>query len=587
MDKVLKYKFWILSGLVLPLALVGFFMANGGIQADTAARVAQLEGVKPPNAQQPNPTHTEVAKKLADQQERDNNQQLRELDAIQRQWFTWPTLIGDGLERDATGQLVYRGEKIPPNTLGQISVNYPDAYKDELLRVWLSVNPVTASNLPYSGQTKNKVFCPIETLPFHLLTDTPKIQEIWDAQEDIWLLEMLFTAINTTNQAATNVNDSAIREIMALSLFGGSGTSTVTASAAGATGGDGEYSPGGMEYDPTGQGGASAATPGAAVAFADGAIVYDPAMEYGSPVDTAAAAGPGGEGGEYMSSGGDGGLFGGAGAANAKPLRYIGFDPATPGQYRKRGFYLSLLIQEKKIPDFVVNLANLDPPILAGRWGFANNPYDADHLLRAGASAMGGSFTGAGGAEYMSGVGGGGAAGPTRRPVRAIGGGFGVGFGGGAGDEYNSGGMGGATGSLFASNDPRFPPLMPAQLTELRTWEAAKLGKDLVQLELSGVVTIFTPTVPAETPAEAAPGTDAATSETPPATEAPPATTVPAPPAADATTPEADPAAAPAADAAAPDGTPSSAPAGTAPADSAPSENSPPADAAAAGTGAP
>ena len=64
-------------------------------------------------------------------------------------------------------------------------------------------------------------------------------------------------------------------------------------------------------------------------------------------------------------------MFGSGASAAAKPLRYIQFDPASPGDFRKRGFYISLLIQEKKDPDFIVSLANLDPPIYTGRWGFA------------------------------------------------------------------------------------------------------------------------------------------------------------------------------------------------------------------------
>ena len=163
MDKIVKYKFWILSSLVLPLALAGFFMANGQLKSATAERVTQLEGITAPNANQPNDTHTAAAKLLADQQEAANAEQLRQLDAIQRQWVKWPDLILRGLELNPeTGELVYRGEQLRNDN---IRVQYPDEYQKELERVWLAVNPVVPNGLPFSDKSKKKVFCPPEVIP--------------------------------------------------------------------------------------------------------------------------------------------------------------------------------------------------------------------------------------------------------------------------------------------------------------------------------------------------------------------------------------------------------------------------------------
>lgn len=538
MDKIIKYKFWILSILVLPLALAGFFMANGGIKTATAERVTQLEGISAPNPNQPNDTHTAVAKARANEQEAANAAQLQLLDSIQRRWMNWPQLILDGLEvNPETGLLVYRGEKLRQD---RIRVQYPDEYQKELERVWLMVNPVIPSGLPYSDKSLKKVFCEPESIPFHTLTQTPTVQEIWDAQEDIWIMEMLFTAVNATNEAATDVNDAAIREIMYLELFGGTGDSTVTTAAAG------PGSEGTIDYmsagGPTGESGPGVPGSGAAVPFADGKIAYDPQMEYGSQADTAAVAVEGGDSASYMG----GGLFGGAGTAGSKALRYIKFDPASPGDYRKRGFYISLLIQEKKIPDFVVALANLDPPIYAGRWGFANNPNDTDHLLKAGFANIGGGANYSGG-EYESGApgfgGGGGGRTPRRAPSRTSG-------SNSFGSEYSSGATGSAapgTGGL------RSRPYTQVQMAELVKFDAARLGKDLVQLELSGVVTIFTPNVPAlpapEATAEAPPADAAApaseTTDTPVDPAAPPVDPAAAVPPTDPAAPPTDPAAAP------------------------------------------
>ncbi|MCA9053480.1 MAG: hypothetical protein KDA75_06565 [Planctomycetaceae bacterium] len=498
MDKVLKYKFWILTVIVFPMALAGFFIANGGLQGATEERVTILKGLQPPNANQPNDSFTVVAKKRADEQERANAEQLRRLDSIERKWMVWPKLLEPELERDpATGEVVYRGTQLRDEQ--RVRVQYPDVYKRELEQVWLSFNPVVASGLPYSDKTQKKVFLDRTIIPSVVLPQTPTIEEIWDAQEDLWILGMISQAVNQTNQAATSVNDSAIREIMYIELFGGSGESSITSAGDAAGGAGGEYMGAAMAY--MGSGGGGAAGTGLSVPFASGAIGHDPAMEYGS----SASLGGGGSGGDsmYMAAS-DGGLFGGGGGpAGGKALRYIGFDEENPGNYRKRGYYLSLLIEEKRIPDFIVNLANLDPPVSAGRWGFANNPYDTDHLLKSGFANVGGGrgFGGGGGYDSESSYGGGGygggGGGKAGRAARKSGGAnnaFGGGFGGGnyGGDEYGGNGPGYGQNK----NDPLNPRLTPKQQLEIQTLQAAKLGKDLVQLELSGVITIFTPDVP-------------------------------------------------------------------------------------------
>lgn len=521
MDKVLKYKFWILSGLVLPLALAGFFIATGGMQAATEERIAQLKGINPPNPMQPNDTFTVVARKQADLQERANAEQLNRLDKIQRAWMTWPKAIEVGLERKPdTKEIVYRADTLKVD----YRIKYPDEYERQMQGLWLKFNPVIPSGLPFTS--RNLVFVDRTVVPTHPFIPgrTPTTQQIWDAQEDFWILSMLAEAINKTNAVAQyNVTDSAIREIFYLELFGGTGESTVT-SAPDMSGGGAE--PGYM----TGAEGSGA--PGAAltIAFADGAAGFDPQEEYGSQAGGADAAAEAVEGG----------LFGGGGAA-VKPLRYIGFDESNPGPYRKRGFYISLLILERKIPDFVTNLANLDPPVLAGRWGFANNPYDTDHLLRAALRP------GAGGGGALDPTGGGfpgGAPRGPRRPQRPGAGGY--------GGDYAEGPAAGVPMPL----NPRDPlaNLTPKMRAEVDALRSALLAKDLVQLDLAGVVTIFTPDVPppiveepepeaapppaptpavetpaAPTPTETPEPTDPAATDPAPATEQPEAPTTPAP----------------------------------------------------------
>ncbi len=70
----------------------------------------------------------------------------------------------------------------------------------------------------------------------------PSSNEIWSNQEDIWLLKSLLTSIAKTNDSATRITESQVREIKRLHLRGGDRN---TAPAA-VTGGGGTGSLAGM-----------------------------------------------------------------------------------------------------------------------------------------------------------------------------------------------------------------------------------------------------------------------------------------------------------------------------------------------------
>jgi hypothetical protein len=79
--------------------------------------------------------------------------------------------------------------------------------------------------------------------------------------------------------------------------------------------------------------------------------------------------GPSVEGGGQMS----GSMEMGGVATVAPPRRYIG---DTEGKnYLERGFYMSVIIMQNKIPDFLVELANSDWPVQVRRFQVGVNPY--------------------------------------------------------------------------------------------------------------------------------------------------------------------------------------------------------------------
>jgi hypothetical protein len=272
-------------------------------------------------------------------------------------------------------------------------------------------------------------------------------------------------------------------------------------------------------------------------------------------------------------------------AALPQALRWV--ELTDGASFRQRGFYMSVIINQQKIPDFLVHLCESAWPTKVLKFQMGPNPYRKNAAAGAGAMGMYDGYDPSGGGEYS-------------------GGGFG-GFGGLAGQAQAAGfagmtgmedmmGMGmGGFGMSAANRYPGGPPQFA--FTNRDPFNGALNQPDLVQLDVAGIITFYvsaaaaaettaaeavdTPSAPggdqalleeaakqaeeakkAETEKAAAPdGTAPAAGATPPAAATPPAET-PMP----ATTP----------DAAAPATPPAATPAPTTP-EAAGSESPPPA----------
>jgi hypothetical protein len=206
--------------------------------------------------------------------------------------------------------------------------------------------------------------------------------------------------------------------------------------------------------------------------------------------------GPASEGGGGMSSDGSGAPA----AANMK--RYINESDGAP--YLERGFYMTVIIQQSKIGDFVVELANCPWPTRVVRFQMGANPYNTG---KPGAPNRG--------YNPMSDYG---SSSAFSSPAAETSGSF----------PDSSGGFGGGmprtatVGNPFASNLPEFAT-------------AALQHPDLVRLDLCGVITMYRP------PREALEAVEKRKAEQAAAAAA--AATVPATAPAPAEAPAADPAA--------------------------------------------
>ncbi len=365
MDKlqpVIKHRFWILAALVPPLCIFGYYSANGAMKEATAAREAALDGLSIPDGTGPNPTWTDADKGglqviNAEYKAAVDAEFVRVWDE-QQERMTWPP----SMQRYVPD--TYRGEF--PNEAG---FTYNDEYADLIAALHESVEPITADRRGkgFSG----KVWIDQKLIPRHefgvLSVESDKI---WDAQEDLWYLQLLFDAIRNVNRSSENAAKAAIRRVYKVDLLGGTGESSVKASAgpSGMPGMPGmhdaampmmEMQIGSSNQGTRSTGGLSAPRVG-----------FDPAEEFGSDVKQSS---------QSSSSSGDPAMemppmmtAGNRGAASQERIRYIKLDESA--KYRERGFYLSVLIDQKKIADFLVELSNADWPIRIVRFHVGPNP---------------------------------------------------------------------------------------------------------------------------------------------------------------------------------------------------------------------
>lgn len=470
MDKlqpIIRNRFWILAGLVLPLAIYGYFAANGALKAATATRAGELksklDGVSSGNV--PNKDYQEKLAHINDFFEKSVDEVIVDLWKHQQERMTWPPIIAHRIPKAFMGD-------IEPTVLVTYKGVYPRLIMD-LEEFVEPVMPVTGRDQTRTGrarelnrllpnmqlqtnvQWKGKVILEA-TLPQALFGNIGiTSEEMWNAQIDNWLVKLLLEAVKNTNQDKDSVTEAVIRRIDRVQLMGGDGNPSA---GGGAEGEFGDEFGGDMGMDMEGMGGAIGALTLAPIVSS---VAFDPAQEFGPAMDMA--------GGE-MSMDFDPMAMAAGGAG---PKRYIGDPEAEP--YWERGFYLSVIIMQNKIPDFLVELANSDWPIRVTRFHVGANPYRTElppgmtNIAGAPSSGMGGLRSGLGG-----GLLGGGGGGRLGSMLSAMGGGMGD-FGGA---------MGGMAGMAGAGGNPLAQGLPPFALAALN-------HPDLVQLDMCGVITIY------------------------------------------------------------------------------------------------
>lgn len=502
MDKlqpIIRHHFWILFVIALILPPIAWSMTSGSLNEQTQARIDELDQTFGGVAQgtgAPNGDWSNAVTQLVNVRKESNRRAWNRLWDVQKTLQIWPSTVRPYMEK-----CPYRGTPadVPdadPAVAARVMAAVPNLfrgdYEREIERVWRIPEPIDEqAGLKAAADAPQKVLFPSTVLPrvprAKWQAAQPTWKEMWNAQEDLWLMSELLKAIQRTNADAGSIADANVRQIRRIQLFGGeraaAGSSGGTAGSAGSmSGGD----PSGMSMSGMGGGfGRPAASTGAPKP-AD----FPLSEEY--TVKDAPAGGGGAAGGAYASMMGSGsmsnptdGATGGAAASGSDPQadenRYIKGEWA----YRTRGFKLQLTVHQMYVPTLISELLKSQFPLEVIRiQQSAINP-DRPGSNRGtgfggrGLAATGGGFPASGG--YGAGGGpnedvfGSGPEASVGNPDESFGGYDSV---GGEPGEFDSlGGVGGPGAGAAAANNAVNSAVVSAALTDVNLMDVVVVGE--------------------------------------------------------------------------------------------------------------
>ncbi len=335
LEPVLKQKFWILLGMGILMTVIGWWMDTGTMAATIKTRETEIKAAegKIPAGEIPNAEWSNGLAALNVQQDLAVKSATRVLWERQRARMTWPETVAEfawktGYRKD----IALAGRE-----------NYRTDYENDWRRVWETLRPfnrVDGTGIVDFGLGK---------LPRKVWGElAPSPDEMWDAQEDLWLLEGLLQLIAEVNGGANSTRlDAHIHVIEKLTLHGGlpAGQRALPSAATGASTGGGA-----MDMSNYGGGFGGGAGGGGGGAAAAASADFDVKEELGDD-----GSGGAGQGAAMSSFGSAGALSGGGGSTAPKARRYIDDDKALP--FRTRGFYMTLIMDHRKIPNLISELS--------------------------------------------------------------------------------------------------------------------------------------------------------------------------------------------------------------------------------------
>lgn len=369
MDKlkpILAQKFWILFSVALIMPPVGYFMTKGKLAAEINDRKTKLESAFtgiPVGTGVPNDSWSKALNDINEKQRLHNRRANQELWVKQHERMFWPKDIAPIMAK-----VEYFKDLTEEQKGGQVLYKYPLSYQSQLRALWEIVDPLDDGINGRDSDKRRKVAFAMSDLHFSnnmLVTNfEPKFSEIWAAQEDIWLQTELLNAIKRLNANSISQGDAFVKVLSKIQLFGGTKASgdTGAATSGAAMSGAAMSSYAGETAGAMGMGmGFSGQKTESGAASAEISLGEEFVVSLdGGGGNAKAMSGFGGpSSGE--SSGAPIAAPGGVAGANPDVKRYIDYDEKQP--YKRRGFYIKVTMDHRKVPDLIAELMNSPFPI--------------------------------------------------------------------------------------------------------------------------------------------------------------------------------------------------------------------------------
>lgn len=366
LEPVLKQKFWILLGIGLIMTFAGWWMATGQISAAITERTTKIENAEKsiPAGDVPNEIWTKRLAEVNAKQEA--SIKSTQLGLWKRQQARM--VLPEGLPHVEYDEKLKNDER----------ELFRDAYGEEVRRVWKVLNPMDTDGTGVVNYPLPMMFKLLKQKPW--INAPPKSETIWEVMEDLWLLEGLFESIAEANGGPdAGRPEACVHQIDNLELRGG-GEKLSTGSSGGSDegmmsgfGGAAGMGMGmGMGMGNRGGAGEMSGMPGmgggGAASVPTVSAEFDVREEFGddgSGSGVGGGSGGGGGGGpagmmsamSMMQGGAMGGMGEdgmGSGQVESVIKRYVTSDENLP--YKTRGFYLSVKMDHRKIPQLIAEL---------------------------------------------------------------------------------------------------------------------------------------------------------------------------------------------------------------------------------------
>ena len=400
MDKlkpVLNHIFWILFGIALLLPVIGWFLGTGTLSAAIDQRISTLNGLNPtPGSTVPNDGWIEKAAEVKEERKTRLDTAADFLWEQQQKYMTWHPRMRREVEGkifeddiDISGLNTYRSifDRQVENELRQIVDPYEWDQNEQKFVGKVLLDPGVL---------------PLPQAAAAWPSGPPASKEVWYLQEDFWLLRGLLESVRDINDRAganANIIKVPIKQITSIELMGGN-PEALEALASGGAAAAGGYGSGGYGGAPDpGMGPPPGMMSGAMGGAVGGTLDFNIAEEVG-PATAAAgtAAGGYGDAGGYGSGGGVDAMstgmpspYGMGADANSilNEKRYV--DEFPP--YKTRAFKMSVIMDHRQLPEFLVELTNSPFPVRIVRVHWAELNQDPNYGGTSSSYATGGGYS--------------------------------------------------------------------------------------------------------------------------------------------------------------------------------------------------